>query len=34
MSVLHDQSQEQEIRFVLIIFIDKNHFKKGKNGIM
>ena len=32
MSVLHDQSKEQEIRFLLIIFIDKNHFKKVKYG--
>ena len=28
-----DQAQEQEIRFLLIIFIDKNDFKKGKYGI-
>ena len=34
MSVLYDQSQEQEIRFLLIIFIYKNHFKKGKYGTM
>ena len=27
---LHDQAQEQEIKFLLIIFINKNHFKKGK----
>ena len=29
-SLLLDQAQEQEIRFLLIIFIDKNHFKKGQ----
>ena len=28
--MLLDQAQEQEIRFLLIIFIDKNHFKEGK----
>ena len=28
----HDQPQKQEIRFLLIIFIDENHFKKGKHG--
>ena len=27
-----DQAQEQEIRFLLIIYIDKNHFKKGEHG--
>ena len=27
---MHDQSQEQEIRFLLIKVIDKNHFKKQK----
>ena len=32
MSLLHDQAQEQEIRFLLIIIIDKNHFQKGKYG--
>ena len=32
-SLLHEQAQEQEIRFPLIIFIDKNHFKKGKYGM-
>ena len=31
-SLLHDQVQEKEIMFLLIIFIDKNHFKKGKYG--
>ena len=31
-SLLHDQAQKQEIRFLLIIFIYKNHFKKGKYG--
>ena len=31
-SLLHDQAQEKEIMFLLIIFIDKNHFKKGKYG--
>ena len=30
-SLLLDQAQEQEM-FLLIIFIDKNHFKKGKYG--
>ena len=30
--MLLDQAKEQEIRFLLIIFIDKNHFKKGKYG--
>ena len=29
---LHDQAQEQKIRFLLIIFIDKNRFKEGKYG--
>ena len=29
-----DQAQEQEIRIILIIFIDKNHFKKGKYGTL
>ena len=29
-SMLQDQAQEQETRFLLIIFIDKNRFKKGK----
>ena len=29
-SLLHDQAQEQEISFLLIIFIDQNHYK-GKN---
>ena len=28
--MLLDQAQEQEIRFRLIMFIDKNHFKKEK----
>ena len=28
--MLQDQAQEQETRFLLIIFIDKNRFKKGK----
>ena len=27
-----DQGQEQERRFILIFFIDENHFKKGKYG--
>ena len=31
-SLLLEQAQEQEIRFSLIMFIDKNHFKKGKYG--
>ena len=31
-SLLHDQAQEQEIRFLLIIFVAQNHFKKGKYG--
>ena len=29
---MFDQAQEQEISFLLVIFIDKNHFKKGKSG--
>ena len=29
---IYFQAQEQEMRFLLIIFIDKNHFKKGKYG--
>ena len=29
-SLLHDQAQEQEISFLLIIFIDQSHYK-GKN---
>ena len=33
-TLLHDQAQEQQIRFLLIIFIDKNHCKKGKYGTM
>ena len=28
-SLLLDQAQEQEIRLLLIIFIDKNQFKNG-----
>ena len=31
-SLLDDQAQVQEIRFVLIILIDKDHFKKQKYG--
>ena len=31
-SLLHDQVQEQEIRFLLVKFINKNHFKKGKRN--
>ena len=31
-SLLLDQAQEQDIIFLLIIFIDKNQFKKGKYG--
>ena len=31
-SLLHDQAQEKEIRFLLNIFIDKNHFQKEKYG--
>ena len=34
LSLLHDQIQHQEIRFLLIIFIYKNHFKKGKYEII
>ena len=30
-SLLHDQDQVKEIRF-LFVFIDKSHFKKGKYG--
>ena len=29
-SLLHDQAQEQEIRFLLITFFYKSHFKKEK----
>ena len=29
-SLLYDQAQEQEIRFLLITFFYKNHFKKEK----
>ena len=32
--LLHGQTQEQERRCLLVIFIDKNHFKKGKYGAM
>ena len=28
--IFHDEAQEQEIRFLLIILIDKNHSKKEK----
>ena len=31
-SLLLDQTQEHEIRFLLTIFIYKSHFKKGKYG--
>ena len=31
-SLLLGQAQKQETRFLLITFIDKNHFKKGKYG--
>ena len=31
-SLLHDQAQKQEIKFLLVIFTDKNHLKKGKYG--
>ena len=31
-SLLHDQAQEQEIRFLLITFIDKNHFTLGQRN--
>ena len=31
-SLLLDQAKEQEIRFLLIIFIDKNYFKKENMG--
>ena len=34
LSLLHDQIQHQEIRFLLIIFISNNHFKKGKYEII
>ena len=30
--IFHDEAQEQEIRFLLIILIDKNHSKKEKYG--
>ena len=29
-SVLHNQAKAQEIRLLLIIFIDENHFNKEK----
>ena len=29
--LLYDEAWEQETRFLLIIFIDKNQFKKGKH---
>ena len=31
-SLLHYKAQGKEISFPLIIFIDKNHFKKAKYG--
>ena len=31
--LLRDQAQEQEIRCLLTIFIHKNYFKKGKDGV-
>ena len=34
LSLLHDQIQHQEIRFLLIIFISNNHIKKGKYEII
>ena len=30
--MLLGQAQEQELKILLIIFIDKNQFKKGKYG--
>ena len=29
---MHEQAEEHEIRFLLIMFIDKKHFKKGNMG--
>ena len=31
-SLMHDQAQKQETRFILMTFTYKNHIKKGKYG--